>query len=490
MQGKLLIFLGIFQIVFIILFAIFVRYGEDAQAPAPDTARKSDQSLGTYYPMFQDIHVMMFIGFGFLMTFLKRYGFSSVGLNMLVAAFVLEWATLVHGFLHLEDDGKIHIDIKKIITADFAAATVLISMGALLGKVSHMQLLVMAFIETILAQVNEWIGLKHFKVVDAGESMFVHTFGAYFGLAVARILFRDDVHRASAKEGSVYQSDLFAMIGTVFLWLYWPSFNGGLADHEKQHRAVLNTYYSLIACTVVTFALSSFLDKEKRGKLNMVHIQNATLAGGVAVGTTCDLNITPAGALVIGLVAGIISVVGYRFITPMMSSKLKIHDTCGVHNLHGMPGVLAAIAGIVAAFLATETNYGLSLYEFFPARVPVANTTEFNTLNTSFVGHNFGESLDPGYGRSALSQAGYQALALNVTILIAIVGGVITGFILKLPIWDQPKESQLFDDFSYWEIPEDGFPAVEGHHGVNSQEGGESHEPLKGKGDLALQEHA
>lgn len=50
-------------------------------------------------------------------------------------------------------------------------------------------------------------------MVDAGESMFVHTFGAYFGLAVARVLFRDDVHRASAKEGSVYQSDLFAMIG-------------------------------------------------------------------------------------------------------------------------------------------------------------------------------------------------------------------------------------------------------------------------------------
>lgn len=65
--------------------------------------------------VFQDIHVMMFIGFGFLMTFLKRYGFSSVGLNMLVAAFVLEWATLVHGFLHLEDDGKIHIDIKKLV---------------------------------------------------------------------------------------------------------------------------------------------------------------------------------------------------------------------------------------------------------------------------------------------------------------------------------------------------------------------------------------
>jgi ammonium transporter Rh len=42
-----------------------------------------------------DVHTMMFIGFGFLMTFLKRYGYSSLGYNFLIAAFVLEWALLV-----------------------------------------------------------------------------------------------------------------------------------------------------------------------------------------------------------------------------------------------------------------------------------------------------------------------------------------------------------------------------------------------------------
>lgn len=466
MAAKLLIFLSVFQLAFIILFGIFVRYGDDAKSPT--AKRSSSNSLGTYYPMFQDIHVMMFIGFGFLMTFLKRYGFGSVALNMLVAAFVLEWATLVHGFLHLEK-GKIVIDIQKIITADFAAATVLITMGALLGKVNHLQLLVIAFIETILAQVNEWVGLKHFKVVDAGESMFVHTFGAYFGLAVSRVLFRHDVHdeKASKKEGSVYHSDIFAMIGTVFLWLYWPSFNGGLAGDEKQHRAVLNTYYSLIACTIVTFALSSFFDKTKLGRLNMVHIQNATLAGGVAVGTTCDLNIRPVGALIIGVVAGVISVVGYHIITPFLNKKLKIHDTCGVHNLHGMPGVLAAIAGIVTVALATEAEYGYSLYELFPARVPADNTSEYAVLSHNFTQHGYGK-LDPGYGRTAGGQAAFQAIALGVTIIVAIVGGVITGFILKLPIWDQPKTAQLFDDEDYWEIPDEGFPggkSEDHHHG-------------------------
>ena len=46
-----------------------------------------------------DVHSMMFVGFGFLMTFLKRYGFGSVGFNFLVAAYVLEWSMLIRGWL-------------------------------------------------------------------------------------------------------------------------------------------------------------------------------------------------------------------------------------------------------------------------------------------------------------------------------------------------------------------------------------------------------
>jgi len=43
---------------------------------------------------------MIFIGFGFLMTFLKRYGFSAVSINLLLASFVLQWAFIVRGFIH------------------------------------------------------------------------------------------------------------------------------------------------------------------------------------------------------------------------------------------------------------------------------------------------------------------------------------------------------------------------------------------------------
>jgi ammonium transporter Rh len=52
--------------------------------------------------------------------------------------------------------------------------------------------------------------------------------------------------------------------GTVFLWLFWPSFNSALVDGDDQHRAVINTYLSLTACCVTAFAFSSLVNKEKK----------------------------------------------------------------------------------------------------------------------------------------------------------------------------------------------------------------------------------
>ena len=71
-----------------------------------------------------------------------------------------------------------------------------------------------------------------------------------------------------AKEGSVYHSDLFAMIGSLFLWLFWPSFNSGGLDGIDRHRAIVNTYLALASCCVTAFTVSALVDK--KGKLNMV----------------------------------------------------------------------------------------------------------------------------------------------------------------------------------------------------------------------------
>ena len=43
---------------------------------------------------------------------------------------------------------------------------------------------------------------------------------------------------------------------------------------------------------------------------------------------------------------------------PLLASRGRLHDTCGVHNLHGMPAIIAAIVGAVYCAVATEEVYG------------------------------------------------------------------------------------------------------------------------------------
>lgn len=60
---------------------------------------------------------------------------------------------------------------------------------------------------------------------------------------------KPDNNVAGKLEGPSYVSDLFAMIGTLFLWIFWPSFNSALLDGIEQERAILNTYLALASCT-------------------------------------------------------------------------------------------------------------------------------------------------------------------------------------------------------------------------------------------------
>uniref|UniRef100_A0A8C1MDX4 Ammonium transporter Rh type C-like 2 n=1 Tax=Cyprinus carpio TaxID=7962 RepID=A0A8C1MDX4_CYPCA len=422
----------VWQLSMIILFGVFVRYNVESDTHWVEHKKKdnitSDIENDFYfrYPSFQDVHVMIFVGFGFLMTFLKRYSFGAVGFNFLVAAFGIQWALLMQGWFHSLDynDGKIKIGIENLINADFCVAGCLIAYGALLGKVSPVQLLVMTLFGVTLFAVEEYIILNILHAKDAGGSMVIHTFGAYYGLSISWVLYRPDLDKSKHLNGSVYHSDVFAMIGTLFLWMFWPSFNSAIADHgDGQHRAAINTYLALASTVLTTVAMSSLF--EKTGKLDMVHIQNSTLAGGVAVGTAAEFMLSPYGSLIVGFFCGIISTLGYIFFSPFLEEKLKIQDTCGIHNLHAMPGVLGGIVGAISAAAATKTVYGDE---------GLVNTFDFKG---SFA------------NRVPTIQGGYQAAGLCVALCFGIGGGIL------LPIWGDPADENCYDDEIYWEVPED-----------------------------------
>ena len=98
-----------------------------------------------------------------------------------------------------------------------------------------------------------------------------------------------------------------------------PSFNGALASDpaaimpeagggQRQFFCVMNTIMALLGAAIAAFASSAAFN----GKFNMVHIQNATLAGGVAIGSAANLSFSPAGAVAVGTIAGILSTMGFR----------------------------------------------------------------------------------------------------------------------------------------------------------------------------------
>ncbi len=90
----------------------------------------------------------------------------------------------------------------------------------------------------------------------------------------------------------------------------------------------------------------------------MVDIANATLSGGVAVGAVADLMLQPYGAFIAGTVVGALSTLGFRKFQAVLFDKLKLHDSCGILNLHGGPGVFSGLLSIVMCAVATKEVYG------------------------------------------------------------------------------------------------------------------------------------
>jgi ammonium transporter Rh len=181
---------------------------------------------------------MIFIGFGFLMVFLKNHSWCSIGFNYLIAAWVFQITILFRGFWHnvtayyMDPNHqwtKINITIIELINADFGSGAVLISFGAILGKVNLFQLWTMATIEIWFYAINEAILTTIFQINDIGGSIIIHTFGAYFGLSVSLFYRGEEAKKDKNNLGSGnYLSDLVSMIGTLFLFAYWPSFNAVL----------------------------------------------------------------------------------------------------------------------------------------------------------------------------------------------------------------------------------------------------------------------
>ncbi|XP_009075672.1 PREDICTED: ammonium transporter Rh type B-like [Acanthisitta chloris] len=284
------LFLGLFQGALLLFFTLFVTYDESL-AQAEDANLVANQ-VYSIFPFLQDIQVMLVVGLGLLLTFLPRYGFSALTHNFLLLNFSMQWALVLQGLLHHFHHGQVHLDLRNLLVSEFAAVTVLISVGAILGRISPCQMLVMATCEISVYLASEWVIVTCLGVLDVGGTITIHVFSCYFGLGVSKGLFRAAQPPLHPKETPTPRSDLMSLVGMLILWVFWPSFVAVLCQPgDAQHRAILNTLLAMSASAVTTVVVSSLLERD--GKISLGHLQNGSLAGGVAIGVVADMAMPP-----------------------------------------------------------------------------------------------------------------------------------------------------------------------------------------------------
>lgn len=219
-------------------------------------------------------------------------------------------------------------------------------------------------------------------------------------------------------------SCIFAMIGTLFLWLYWPSSNSSLVPPtlEFQRMVVIqNTSLALAGSCVSMFIFSIFL----RGQLHMSDVLSSSIAGGVVIASSSNLLFNFGGAIAIGFVGGMISTVGYY----CFSERVKacgIYDTCGIFNLHFLTGLFGGLTSAIVL-----ASYNLIDLE-------------------SLIGGNLVSFQGVDYSR----QAALQVAGTFITIGIAIVTGGVAGLFMN--IWYSLKSDMFFEDIHYWNIHSNG----------------------------------
>ena len=144
------------------------------------------------------------------------------------------------------------------------------------------------------------------------------------------------------------------------------------------------------------------------------------------------------------------STVGYKTIGGKIGDKLKIHDTCGVNNLHGMPGLMAGMLSVLVVLLASEESYGSELFTVFPKCSPEEGTHLLKKVQLE------NPEITAGEGRSLSFQALVQLIALAVTFAMAIAVGAVTGLLISFKkLFEPVPDDQLFDDELFWNIADD-----------------------------------
>ncbi|MDB5916299.1 MAG: amt [Massilia sp.] len=176
--------------------------------------------------------------------------------------------------------------------------------------------------------------------LDFAGGTVVHINAAVAGL-VGAIMIGKRV--GYGRESMAPHSLTMTMIGASMLWVGWFGFNAGsaLEAGDVAALAFINTLLAT-ACAAISWVFGEWITK---GKPSMLGGASGAVSGLVAITPACGF-VGPMGALVIGLLAGIICLWGVNGLKRMIGAD----DSLDVFGVHGVGGILGALlTGVFAA---------------------------------------------------------------------------------------------------------------------------------------------
>ena len=245
----------------------------------------------------------------------------------------------------------------------FCATTATIVSGAMAERTKFLSYCVYSgVISAVIYPIEaHWIWgggwLSQIGFHDFAGSCAIHMVGGISALIGAKILgarigkFKRDKNGKVVKVGAFPGHNIaLGALGVFILWLGWYGFNGAAATSVEQLGSVFLTTTIAPAIATVTCMIFTWI---KYGKPDVSMCLNASLAGLVAITAPCD--VTDAfGAIVIGLVAGLLVVFGVW----LLDYKLHIDDPVGAVAVHMMNGIWGTLS---VGLFATDSAPGYAI---------------------------------------------------------------------------------------------------------------------------------
>lgn len=254
--------------------------------------------------------------------------------------------------------GDIPEPLFMLFQMTFAIITPALIIGGFAERMKFSAVLIFsgAWLLLVYAPITHWVWgggwLAQLGLYDFAGGTVVHITAGVAALVAAKVL----GPRKGFLNSAIMPHNLtMTVTGAGMLWVGWFGFNGGsaLGANGTAAMAILATHLAA-SMGAMTWAVIEWIKFGKPSALGIV----TGMVAGLGTITPASGYVGPAGALVIGLLGGIVCF----YSTVYIKQKLKIDDSLDVFPVHGVGGILGTLlAGVFSSTqLGVFSGYGFA----------------------------------------------------------------------------------------------------------------------------------